>query len=360
MVDSALPTLHADRGQGRAPHRLAGGRLARPPSGAHRDEYVLLPIFVAKRWASLTLGARPSLAVLTDDTGLRFESNMTVVRPARPSSPLIYLALTSSRPPRPLPARPRPPSSLPFDFDLRTFATPPRLAAPPDSPPPHPQNQHKAFNMLLNSRVEEAAQPAYASARVRYAHTRELDTFHDVPAHQGQPRRKVRVTRDQKDKTKVHAVEKVRVADMNVFSPKRRFDWRVSVSLEMPGASSLASSLSTLSSSRRAARELTLPARLVLCFTFANLQLPSPTRRRPTLDTRTASRTRTSCSRSTSPRSRRPRRRSPRRRTSSRSSSRRRGRSSRRRQRSSAARTTGTSRWCRACSTTFVRRPLSI
>ncbi|GAA5839992.1 hypothetical protein JCM9279_005234 [Rhodotorula babjevae] len=115
----------------------------------------------------------PIETILTDDTGLRFESNMTV-------------------------------------------------------------NQHKAFNMLLNSRVEEAAQPAYASARVRYAHTRELDTFHDVPAHQGQPRRKVRVTRDQKDKSKVHAVEKVRVADMNVFSPKRRFDWRVSVSLEMP------------------------------------------------------------------------------------------------------------------------------
>ncbi|KPV72955.1 uncharacterized protein RHOBADRAFT_17483 [Rhodotorula graminis WP1] len=115
----------------------------------------------------------PIETILTDDTGLRFESNMTV-------------------------------------------------------------NQHKAFNMLLNSRVEEAAQPSYASARVRYAHTRELDTFHDVPAHQGQPRRKVRVTRDQKDKSKVHAVEKVRVADMNVFSPKRRFDWRVSVSLEMP------------------------------------------------------------------------------------------------------------------------------
>lgn len=97
------------------------------------------------------------------------------------------------------------------------------------------QNQHKAFNMLLNSRVEEAAQPSYPSARVRYAHTRELDTFHDVPPAPRQSRRKVRVTRDQKDRNKVSAVEKVRVADMNVFSPKRRFDWRVSVSLEMPG-----------------------------------------------------------------------------------------------------------------------------
>ena len=45
------------------------------------------------------------------------------------------------------------------------------------------------------------------------------------------------MTRDQKDPTtttKVRAVEKIRVADMNVYSPKRLFDWRVSVSLEIP------------------------------------------------------------------------------------------------------------------------------
>ncbi|GAA5997455.1 mRNA triphosphatase [Rhodotorula paludigena] len=116
----------------------------------------------------------PIETILTDDTGLRFESNMT-------------------------------------------------------------QNQHKAFNLLLNSRVEESAHPSYPAAPVRYAHTRELDTFHDVTLPGGGGgRRKVRVTRDQKDKSRVSAVEKVRVADMNVFSPKRRFDWRVSVSLEMP------------------------------------------------------------------------------------------------------------------------------
>ncbi|GJN94258.1 hypothetical protein Rhopal_007332-T1 [Rhodotorula paludigena] len=115
----------------------------------------------------------PIETILTDDTGLRFESNMTV-------------------------------------------------------------NQHKAFNLLLNSRVEESAHPSYPAAPVRYAHTRELDTFHDVTVPGGGGRRKVRVTRDQKDKSRVSAVEKVRVADMNVFSPKRRFDWRVSVSLEMP------------------------------------------------------------------------------------------------------------------------------
>ncbi|GAA5884298.1 hypothetical protein JCM6882_002217 [Rhodosporidiobolus microsporus] len=114
----------------------------------------------------------PIETILTDDTGLKFQSNMTV-------------------------------------------------------------NQHKSFNRLLNSRVEETASPSYPSAIVRYAHTREVDTFHELP-QPGGPRRKVRVTRDQKGVKQPHAVEKVRVADMNVFSPKRRFDWRVSVSLENP------------------------------------------------------------------------------------------------------------------------------
>ncbi|CEQ41028.1 SPOSA6832_02717, partial [Sporobolomyces salmonicolor] len=95
----------------------------------------------------------PCEAILTDDAGLRFESNMTV-------------------------------------------------------------NQHKSFNRLLNSRVEESATPSYPFAPVRYAHTRELDTFHTV-ALAGQGTAKVRVTTDQKNKSKVQAVEKVRVANMN-------------------------------------------------------------------------------------------------------------------------------------------------
>ncbi|ORY61043.1 CYTH-like domain-containing protein [Leucosporidium creatinivorum] len=97
-------------------------------------------------------------------------------------------------------------------------------------------NQHKSFNHLLNSRVEEAAHPEYKDAVVRYMHTREVDSFHDVPSPTGSgPKRKVRVTRDQKDPSKVlRVVEKTRIADMNIFSPKRLFDWRISVSVEVP------------------------------------------------------------------------------------------------------------------------------
>ncbi|GAA5974638.1 hypothetical protein JCM11641_007035 [Rhodosporidiobolus odoratus] len=92
-------------------------------------------------------------------------------------------------------------------------------------------NQHKSFNRLLNSRVEESAAPTYPHAPVRYAHTREIDTFHTAPSSSTG---KVRVTTNQKDRSRRKAVEKVRVADMNIFSPKRMFDWRVSVSLENP------------------------------------------------------------------------------------------------------------------------------
>ena len=138
------------------------------------------------------------LAVLTDASGLRFESNMTIVRSSLRS--------------------PSAASNLPC----------PRL-----------QNQHKSYNLLLNSRVEASALPTYANAPIRYAHTRETDAFHDIGSG-----KKVRVTKDGKGGV-VAVVEKHRVADMNIYSPKRRFDWRVSVNVEVPG------SLPLLPSSRR-------------------------------------------------------------------------------------------------------------
>ena len=50
------------------------------------------------------------------------------------------------------------------------------------------------------------------------------------------------MTRDQKTGQVKRVVEKTRVADMNITSPKRFFDWRISVSLENEGESFLLSS----------------------------------------------------------------------------------------------------------------------
>ncbi len=80
-----------------------------------------------------------------------------------------------------------------------------------------------------------------------YIHKRECDTFYELsqagvlnlPSSiraQMNPRHnkaKVRITTDQKTGEVKAKIVKVRVADIDVFSPFTAFDWRVSVNLEM-------------------------------------------------------------------------------------------------------------------------------
>lgn len=79
-------------------------------------------------------------------------------------------------------------------------------------------------------------------------HTRELDRFYELPTsqlpaiplsvrpllHQRGHRTKVRVTHDQKTGEQLAQIIKIRIADLDVYSPGTAFDWRVSVNLEMP------------------------------------------------------------------------------------------------------------------------------
>ena len=81
-----------------------------------------------------------------------------------------------------------------------------------------------------------------------YLHTKERDTFHDFPPHltsslpplaqrilstqRHKPR--VRLTTDMKNGKVLKRIVKCRIADLNVLSPQTAFDWRVSVSLEVP------------------------------------------------------------------------------------------------------------------------------
>jgi hypothetical protein len=44
------------------------------------------------------------------------------------------------------------------------------------------------------------------------------------------------VTRDEKTGAVIECMRKIRLGDLNVYSPKREADWRVSVNLEVPGA----------------------------------------------------------------------------------------------------------------------------
>ena len=43
------------------------------------------------------------------------------------------------------------------------------------------------------------------------------------------------MTRDERTGELVECVRKIRLKDLNIFSPKRAADWRISVNLEIPG-----------------------------------------------------------------------------------------------------------------------------
>jgi len=64
---------------------------------------------------------------------------------------------------------------------------------------------------------------------VDYSHLHLVDTFYP-----GEGNEKIRVTRDEDTSTVVETMRKIRLGDLNVYSPKREADWRVSVNLEVP------------------------------------------------------------------------------------------------------------------------------
>lgn len=95
--------------------------------------------------------------------------------------------------------------------------------------------QHAGYNALLNASVEDSASPSYIGARIKYSHTKEIDYFHSMP-NGGKCRVTMNVNKDQTITPKPGGiVEKERIANMNVYSPKQLFDFRISVSTERPG-----------------------------------------------------------------------------------------------------------------------------
>ncbi|KAF8631696.1 hypothetical protein AX15_002245 [Amanita polypyramis BW_CC] len=89
-------------------------------------------------------------------------------------------------------------------------------------------NQHKHYNKLLN---DLKAQPSHSPSPLSYQHLYLVDSFY---SYEGNDREKIRVTRDQRTGEVVDCVRKIRLGDLNIYSPKRAADWRVSVNLEVP------------------------------------------------------------------------------------------------------------------------------
>lgn len=83
---------------------------------------------------------------------------------------------------------------------------------------------------MLNKRVEETVARDYRFAPVRYKHVVLIDEFYSG----GGSSERIRVTRDKITGQIIESLAKRRVADLEITSPKRKIDWRISVNIEQP------------------------------------------------------------------------------------------------------------------------------
>lgn len=110
--------------------------------------------------------------------------------------------------------------------------------------------QHEKCNKFLNDAVAQSMTPgSKPRIAMQYKHTHETDTFYELPKSEisqlppsiqqqllvggGNSRPKLRITRDQKTGRIIAKILKTRIKDMQVYSPRTNFDWRISVNLEM-------------------------------------------------------------------------------------------------------------------------------
>ncbi|CAG8751109.1 10734_t:CDS:2, partial [Funneliformis caledonium] len=87
--------------------------------------------------------------------------------------------------------------------------------------------QHRHFNELLNKRFTETKSSTFKGKPIEYKHTYETDRFYIVGNG------KIRVTSNQKT-GEVVSSKKIRVANLDIYSPNTKLDYRISVNLERP------------------------------------------------------------------------------------------------------------------------------
>ncbi|KAF8158042.1 CYTH-like domain-containing protein [Crassisporium funariophilum] len=94
-------------------------------------------------------------------------------------------------------------------------------------------HQHQHYNTLLN---ELKLQPTHAGSPLSYKHLHLIDNFFPSDPSSSNDKGKIRVTRDEKTNVVLECMRKIRLGDLNIYSPKQAADWRVSVNLEVPMA----------------------------------------------------------------------------------------------------------------------------
>ncbi|KAG4306409.1 hypothetical protein PORY_000397 [Pneumocystis oryctolagi] len=99
------------------------------------------------------------------------------------------------------------------------------------------ESQHKYFNRFLNASFEKS-QVKLKEGRTRipmkYKHTKEIDRFYSNISLNQNFQNRIRVTTEKKTGQVISRLIKTRIASLNIFSPKTRFDWRISVNIEKP------------------------------------------------------------------------------------------------------------------------------
>ncbi|KAF2823316.1 mRNA triphosphatase CET1 [Ophiobolus disseminans] len=107
--------------------------------------------------------------------------------------------------------------------------------------------QHKRMNMYLNAQVSQSNVPGAPRPAVKYQHTREVDIFYDLGPEQlaAMPetlkrliaasgvRQRVRVTRDQKTNQVIRSMIKIRIANLEISSPRTEWDYRIGINVEI-------------------------------------------------------------------------------------------------------------------------------
>lgn len=84
-------------------------------------------------------------------------------------------------------------------------------------------------------------QSSHPSSPLGQKHLNLVDTFYSPENPHDKER--IRVTRDEKTGDVIECMRKIRLGDLNIYSPKREADWRLSVNYEVPGESDCSRSL---------------------------------------------------------------------------------------------------------------------
>lgn len=98
--------------------------------------------------------------------------------------------------------------------------------------------QHRAYNMFMNDHLRRSEK---TKTPIKYTHSQICDTFYTVPQVGYSPRsgskpERLRVSTDIKTNKVVQKCIKTRIRDLMIFCPGSKFDVRISLNIEKPGA----------------------------------------------------------------------------------------------------------------------------